>query len=63
MSILLDPDWPQSPFIEVADKLNLTYQVRIPLDDTYELRRFVKNTSDNEHVQARLTCYTMERMK
>ena len=63
MSILLDPDWPQSPFIEVADKLNLTCQVRIPLDDTYELRRFVKNTSDNEHVQAGLTCYTLERMK
>ena len=40
---MLDQDWPQLPFLKVAKKLKFTYEVRIPVDDTAELKRLVNN--------------------
>ena len=42
-SILMDPDWPEKPYIEIAKKHGLTYTVRIPTDGTQQLRRLVRN--------------------
>ena len=60
---MLDPDWPQRPFLEVAESLGLTYQVRIPIDDTVELKRLVKNAALDPLAKARLADDSLERLQ
>ena len=43
-SVLLHPQWPHMPFMDVASQLGLTYKVRVQKDVTVQLRRYVQNT-------------------
>ena len=43
-SVLLHPQWPHMPFMDVASQLGLTYKVRVQKDVTVQLRRYVNNT-------------------
>ena len=60
---MLDSDWPQLPFLEVAKKLGQTYQVRIPTDDTVELKRLVNNADLNPLAKARLANDSLEHLQ
>ena len=62
-SVLSSPYWPDKPFIAVAKEKNLTYTVRIPVDCTYQLRRFVKNALAETENTARLATDTLDELR
>ena len=61
--VLSSPAWPDEPFVAVAKKLDLTYTVRIPLDCTYQLRRYVKNVVGQSESTAMLVEDTLSELQ
>ena len=61
--VLSSPAWPDSPFVDVAKELDLTYTVRIPVDCTYQLRRYIKNVLAETESTAKLATDTLSELR
>ena len=62
-NIFMHPNWPELPFIEVAQQLNLTKTVYYSPEAVTKLRNLVNKVASHAHDPIRLTEDTMDELK